>query len=144
MPCSPTHRPTPQNDPRFNRSAELRCLGGRGYGFDRFPRLDQRAGWRHGLRDATGQRIKYDRVYYIGEQDYYLPKDPPARGLECWVIATGSAGAFVYSFQQPGTYAYLSHNLIEALLLGVVSHVKVEGPWNNDLMEQVKKPSAVN
>ena len=30
---------------------------------------------RDGLKDGTGKPIKYDRAYYIGEQDYYLPKD---------------------------------------------------------------------
>jgi nitrite reductase (NO-forming) len=177
-----------------------------------------------GLKDGNGTSIKYDKAYYIGEQDYYVPKDEqgkykrfpnpiasfnddmqamrglipthvvfngrtgaltgdnamtskvgetvlfihsqanrqsyphligghadylwergnfsdaPARGLESWVIAAGSAGAFVYTFRQPGTYAYLSHNLIEAFLLGAVSHIKVDGKWNSDLMEQVKAP----
>lgn len=182
---------------------------------------------RGGLKDGTGKPIRYDRAYYIGEQDFYLPKDakgkfkryanpvaslgddlavmkglvpthvvfgekvgaltganamtakvgesvlfihsqanrpsyphligghgdyvwergnfsdPPARGIESWVIAAGSAGAFVYTFRQPGLYAYLTHNLIEALLLGAAAHIKVEGKWNNDLMEQVKKPSPI-
>ena len=35
------------------------------------------------------------------------------------------------------------HNLIEALMLGAVSHIKVEGEWDNDLMEQVKPPTAI-
>jgi len=180
---------------------------------------------RGGLKDGNGKPIRYDRAYYIGEQDYYIPKDsegkykryssptasfgddlqtmrglipshvvfngkvgaltgdnamtakvgetvlfihsqanrqsyphligghgdyvwergnfndPPARGLESWVIAAGSAGAFIYTFRQPGIYAYLSHNLIEAFMLGAVSHVKVDGKWNNDLMEQVREPS---
>ena len=149
---------------------------------------------RDGLKDGNGKRLKYDKAYYIGEQDYYLPKDengkykryksvtasladdlkvmrklipthvpfggtmgaltgdnamkakvgetvlfihsqanrpsyphligghgdyvwergnfadPPATGLESWVIAAGSAGAFIYTFKQPGTYVYLSHN----------------------------------
>jgi nitrite reductase (NO-forming) len=30
---------------------------------------------RDGLKDAKGNPITYDRAYYIGEQDYYLPKD---------------------------------------------------------------------
>ena len=177
-----------------------------------------------GLKDKKGDQLKYDRAYYIGEQDYYLPKDEkgkykrypdsvsslgddlmvmeklipthvvfgdrkgaltgenamkakvgetvlfvhsqanrqsfphligghgdyvwergnfsdtPATNLESWVIAAGSAGAFTYKFKQPGTYVYLSHNLIEAVLLGAISHVKVEGKWDNDLMEQVKAP----
>ena len=182
---------------------------------------------REGLKDAKGQSVIYDRAFYIGEQDYYLPKDtsgnykryrtplesfvddlkvmktlipshvvfngkvggligenaleskvgeslllihsqanrqsfphligghgdyvwergnlsdPPLTGLESWVIAAGSAGAAVYTFKQPGTYVYLSHNLIEAVLLGAVAQIKVNGKWNNDLMTQVKKPSLI-
>ncbi len=182
---------------------------------------------RDGIKDKNGKRLKYDRAYYIGEQDYYLPKDkdekykrypnsvdsfsddlqvmrglipthvafggiigaltednamyakvgetvlfvhsqanrqsyphligghgdyvwergnfanPPAEGLESWVIAAGSTGAFMYTFHQPGTYVYLSHNLIEAVMLGAISHIKVDGKWNNDLMEQVKPPSSI-
>ena len=30
---------------------------------------------RDGLKDADGKSVKYDRAYYIGEQDYYLPTD---------------------------------------------------------------------
>ncbi len=30
---------------------------------------------RDGLKDAGGKSIKYDRAYYIGEQDFYLPQD---------------------------------------------------------------------
>ena len=180
-----------------------------------------------GLKDKRGKPIEYDKAYYIGEQDYYLPKDEdgnykryqspvasfaddleamkkllpthipfggtvgaltgenamrakvgesvlfihsqanrqsyphligghgdyvwerggfdnaPQEGLESWVIAAGSAGAFIYTFRQPGLYVYLSHNLIEAVLFGAAAHVKVEGEWNNDLMEQVKPPSPV-
>lgn len=182
---------------------------------------------RDGIKDEHGKPLKYDRAYYIGEQDYYLPKDasgkykrypnpvaslgddikamrgltpthvafggtvgaltgdnamtakvgervlfihaqanrpsyphligghgdyvwergnladPPERGIESWVIAAGSAGAFMYKFRQPGTYVYLSHNLIEAFMLGAISHIKVDGEWNSDLMEQVKKPTAI-
>lgn len=182
---------------------------------------------RDGLKDGHGKSIHYDRAYYIGEQDYYLPKgrdgkyrrypnalssfsddmevmkglipthvvfngkvgaltqehamtakvgetvllihsqanrpsyphligghgdyvwergnfnDSPARDLESWIIAAGSAGAAVYTFRQPGTYVYLSHNLIEAVLLGAAAHIKVEGKWNNGLMEQVMKPSPI-
>jgi nitrite reductase (NO-forming) len=76
---------------------------------------------------------------YVWERGNFI--DPPARGIESWVIAAGSAGAFVYTFRQPGLYAYLTHNLNEAFLLGAAGHVMVEGKWNLDLMEQVKKPS---
>ncbi len=182
---------------------------------------------RDGIKDKNGKRLKYNRAYYIGEQDYYLPKDetgkykrypnavasladdqqvmrrlipthvpfggtvgaltganamkakvgetvlfihsqanrqsyphligghgdyvwergnfanPPDEGLESWIIAAGSAGAFMYTFRQPGTYVYLSHNLIEAIMLGAISHIKVDGKWNNGLMEQVKPPSPI-
>ena len=30
---------------------------------------------REGLRDQAGNPIRYDRAYYIGEQDYYIPRD---------------------------------------------------------------------
>jgi nitrite reductase (NO-forming) len=180
---------------------------------------------RDGLKDAAGNSVRYDRAYYIGEQDYYLPRDEngdwkdyefatddysdslevmrtlrpthvvfngargalteegaltakvgetvlfihaqanrdtrphligghgdlvwetgslqdaPATDLETWFIRGGSAGAMIYTFVQPGTYAYVNHNLIEAVLLGAVAHVKVEGDWDNSIMEQVLPPS---
>ena len=179
---------------------------------------------REGLKDENGNPVKYDKAYYIGEQDYYLPQDEdgnyirfnsplegfgktvelmkglipthevfngkvgaltgenaltanvgetvlfihsqanrqsnphligghgdlvwergsfndkPQTNLETWLIAAGSAGAMLYTFQQPGLYVYLNHNLIEAILLGAAAHVKVDGDWNNDLMEQTMKP----
>src|SRR5262245_54414504 len=30
---------------------------------------------RDGLRDGAGKPLKYDRVYYIGENDFYVPRD---------------------------------------------------------------------
>ena len=30
---------------------------------------------RDGLRDADGEQVTYDKAYYIGEQDFYIPKD---------------------------------------------------------------------
>jgi nitrite reductase (NO-forming) len=182
---------------------------------------------RDGLKDENGNPVKYDKAYYIGEQDYYLPQDKdgnyirfnsplegfgktielmkglipthevfngkvgaltgenaltanvgetvlfihsqanrqsnphligghgdlvwergsfndkPQTNLETWLIAAGSAGAMLYTFQQPGTYVYMNHNLIEAILLGAAAHVKVDGKWNNDLMEQVMKPTVI-
>ncbi|MCZ0812376.1 MAG: copper-containing nitrite reductase [Pseudomonadota bacterium] len=180
---------------------------------------------RDGLRDHEGRQVKYDRVYYIGENEYYIPKNadgsymrfadvgesygdtvdlmnglipshvvfngsvgaltgdnalkanqgekvlfvhsqanrdtrphligghgdlvwetgkfnnPPERDLETWFIRGGSAGAALYEFLQPGVYAYVNHNLIEAVNLGATGHVVVEGDWNNDLMEQVLAPT---
>ena len=181
---------------------------------------------KEGLKDKDGKPLKYDRAYYIGEQDFYLPKDEngkykrygspsesmaedkevmdklipthivfgerkgaytgenamtakvgetvmiyhsqanrqsyphligghgdyvwergnladmPAQNLETWVIAAGSAGAAMYTFKQPGVYVYLSHNLIEAVNLGALAQIKVDGKWNNELMEQTVAPRA--
>lgn len=182
---------------------------------------------RDGLRDEKGKQVTYDKAYFIGEQDFYIPKnangeykeyaspmegmadmlevmktltpshivfngsvgaltgknaltakvgekvlfihaqanrdtrphligghadlmwqggsfsDKPATNLETWFVAGGSAAAMMYQFKQPGTYAYVNHNLIEAVLLGAVAQIKVEGEWNNDLMQQVTRPSAI-
>lgn len=179
-----------------------------------------------GLKDAKGKPYTYDRAYYIGEQDFYLPKDDkgnfktygsPAEGMadmlkvatglipthvvfngavgaltgdnalkakvgekvlfihsqanrpsyphligghgdlywvggsfgdvpltnqETWFIPAGSAVAAAYEFKQPGLYVYLSHNLIEAVLLGAAAHMNVEGKWDDDLMHQVKAPKS--
>ncbi len=76
-----------------------------------------------------------DYVWQSGSFD-----DQPQTNLETWFIAGGSAGAALYTFQQPGLYVYLNHNLIDAVLKGAAAHVKVEGEWNNDLLEQIKKP----
>ena len=182
---------------------------------------------RNGLTDKDGKAIRYDRIYYVGEQDYYLAKDEdgeylkydsagedfadalevmatltpshivfngavgaltgenaltakvgetvivihsqanrdtrphligghgdhvwstgsfadaPQTGLETWFIAGGAAGAATYTFRQPGLYAYVNHNLIEALLKGAAAHFMVEGTWDDDLMLQVRKPSPI-
>ena len=173
---------------------------------------------RDGLKDEHGKPYTYDKAYYIGEQDFYLPKDAkgnfkeyaqPAAGMadmlevaqglipshvvfngsvgaitgdnalsanvgekvlfvhsqanrpsyphligghadlywvggsfsdtpltsqETWFVPAGSAVAAAYEFKQPGLYVYLSHNLIEAVLLGAALHMNVEGDWNHDLM----------
>ena len=180
-----------------------------------------------GIKDAQGKPFKYDRAYYVGEQDFYIPRDAdgnykkyetagedlaesldvmrtlipthevfngkvgaltgenamkakvgetvlfihaqavrdtrphligghgdlvweagsfndvPATNLETWLIRGGSAGAMAYTFRQPGVYAYVNHNLIEAVLLGATAHVVVEGDWNDDLMSQVQKPGPI-
>ena len=50
----------------------------------------------------------------------------------------------MYQFRQPGSYVYLNHNLIEAVLLGAAAQVKVDGgEWNKELMEQVAKPGLI-
>ena len=182
---------------------------------------------RDGLKDGQGNKLTYDRIYYIGEQDFYVPTDadgnfktyvsagdgysdmlevmktltpthevfngaagaltgenamtanvgetvliihsqanrdtrphligghgdyvwntgkfrnPPQVDLETWHIPGGCAGAALYTFLQPGIYAYVNHNLIEAVELGATAHFKVEGEWNDDLMTQVQAPSPI-
>jgi nitrite reductase (NO-forming) len=182
---------------------------------------------RDGLKDRAGQPLSYDRVYYIGENDFYVPRDakgkfksydspgegytdmvevmrklipthvvfngkvgaltgknamtakvgetvlivhsqanrdtrphligghgdyvwetgkfanPPQTDLETWFIRGGSAGAALYTFRQPGIYAYVTHNLIEAVELGATAHFKVEGTWSDDLMKQVRPPEPI-
>jgi nitrite reductase (NO-forming) len=66
--------------------------------------------------------------------------DAPQTGLETWFIRGGSSGAALYTFEQPGVYAYVNHNLIEAVLLGASAHFVVTGDWDNALMEQVVAP----
>ena len=182
---------------------------------------------RDGLKDPAGNPLRYDRAYYIGEQDYYIPRDdegnfkrypdasvsfaddleamaalipthilfngktgslqgngkltanvgekvlivhaqanrqsyphligghgdyvwerggfnnPPALGLETWVIAAGSAGASIHELRQPGTYVYLSHNLIEAFIYDAKAVLDVKGEWNDDLMQQLRPPGDI-
>jgi nitrite reductase (NO-forming) len=182
---------------------------------------------RDGLKDAAGKPLHYDRVYYIGENDFYIPRDekgkfksydsaaegypdmvevmrklapthvvfngsvgaltgkhaltaqvgetvliihsqanrdsrphligghgdyvweagkfanPPQTDLETWFIRGGSAGAALYTFREPGIYAYVTHNLIEAVELGATAHFKVEGKWNDDLMKQIRAPERI-
>lgn len=178
---------------------------------------------RDGLKDKDGNPLRYDSIAYIGEQDYYLPKDdngdyrtyssagedyadsleamrtlipthsvfngavgaltganalrakvgetvlmihnqanrdsrphligghgnyvwessftdPPLRDMETWFVRGGCAVAAMYTFEQPGVYAYVNHNLIEGVMLGATAHFVVDGEWDNALMEQVVAP----
>lgn len=180
---------------------------------------------REGLSDGHGKELTYDHIYYVGEQDFYVPRDaegnfkkyasvgeayddtlavmrtltpshivfngavgaltgdnalkakvgdrvlvvhsqanrdtrphligghgdyvwqtgkfhnPPDVDQETWFIPGGTAGAAYYTFQQPGIYAYVNHNLIEAFELGAAGHFAVTGDWNDDLMTSVTPPS---
>lgn len=182
---------------------------------------------REGLKDGAGKALHYDKIFYIGENDLYVPKDengkyktyetvgesyadttevmrkltpthvvfngsvgsltgknamtakvgetvlivhsqanrdtrphligghgdyvwetgkfnnPPEKDLETWFVRGGSAGAALYTFREPGIYAYVNHNLIEAVELGAAAHFKVEGKWNDDLMKQVTPPGPI-
>ncbi len=180
---------------------------------------------RDGLKDKDGNPLRYDSIAYIGEQDYYLPKDEngeykyyetagddyadsieamrtltpthcvfngavgaltgenalrakvgetvlmihnqanrdsrphligghgnyvweasftesPMQDMETWFVRGGCAVAAMYTFEQPGVYAYVNHNLIEGVLLGATAHFVVDGEWDNELMEQVVAPRA--
>ncbi|MCP4879505.1 MAG: nitrite reductase, copper-containing [Gammaproteobacteria bacterium] len=183
---------------------------------------------REGLSDGQGNAITYDRAYYVGETEFYVPQDEqgnfkryntimdtmndvlaamkaqnpshivfngsvgaltgknamtaavgesvlfihsqanrdtrphiigghgdyvwaagsfsdvPQRDLETWMVAGGSACAVIYKFLQPGLYAYVNHNLIEAIMKGAAAHIKVDGVWDDDLMTQVSQPAAIS
>ncbi len=30
---------------------------------------------RDGLHDGKGNKLSYDKIYYVGEQDFYVPRD---------------------------------------------------------------------
>jgi nitrite reductase (NO-forming) len=79
-----------------------------------------------------------DYVWETGKFD-----NPPEHDLETWFIRGGSAGAALYTFREPGIYAYVTHNLIEAVALGATAHFKVEGDWNDDLMKQIEPPHPI-
>lgn len=92
----------------------------------------------------TSQANRDTRIHLIGGHADLVWlggsfNDKPATNYETWPVAGGSAVAMIYQFRQPGTYAYLNHNLIEALAFGAVAQVKVEGKWDDDLMSQVSK-----
>ncbi len=87
------------------------------------------------------------RIHLIGgHADFFWHggsfKDKPFTDRETWPVFGGEAVAAVYTFKQPGIYAYVNHNLVEAFQLGAAGHVSVEGKWNNDLMKQVKAPTS--
>jgi len=182
---------------------------------------------RDGIKNGAGKLLNYDKIFYIGEQDFYIPRDEdgnfksyessgdaygdmlevmktltpthevfngavgaltgekalkanvgetvlfvhsqanrdtrphligghgdyvwntgkfrnaPQVDLETWHIPGGCAGAMIYTFLQPGIYAYVNHNLIEAVELGATAHVVVEGEWDDDLMTQVEPPTPI-
>ena len=88
------------------------------------------------------------RIHLIGGHgDLVWPggsfKNTPTVDRETWHVNGGEAVAAIYTFKQPGLYAYLNHDLIQAFMLGGAAHVMVEGKWNNDLMEQVSEPGPI-
>lgn len=93
-----------------------------------------------------GQANRDTRIHLIGgHADYFWHggsfDDVPMTNRETWPVFGGETVAAVYTFKQPGLYAYVNHNLIEAIQLGAAAHVNVEGKWDNNLMKQVKAPT---
>lgn len=90
------------------------------------------------------QSNRDSRPHLIGGHGDYVWETsfstPPLKDVETWFVRGGTAMAAMYTFQQPGVYAYVNHNLIEAVLLGATAHFVVEGEWDNALMEQVVAP----
>jgi len=90
------------------------------------------------------QANRDSRPHLIGGHGNYVWETsfstPPLTGVETWFVRGGTAMAAMYTFEQPGVYAYVNHNLIEATLLGAAAHFVVEGEWDNALMEQVVAP----
>src|SRR3954447_1913318 len=94
------------------------------------------------------QANRDSRPHLIGGHGDYVWEtgkfgNAPQVGLETWFIRGESAGAALYTFLEPGIYAYVTHNLIEAVELGATAHFKVDGKWNDDLMKQVKAPAEI-
>jgi nitrite reductase (NO-forming) len=104
------------------------------------------------LRSEVGKTVlmihnqcnRDSRPHLIGGHGNYVWEtsfsDPPLTGVETWFVRGGSAVAAMYTFEQPGVYAYVNHNLIEGVILGATAHFVVEGAWDNTLMEQVVAP----
>jgi nitrite reductase (NO-forming) len=88
------------------------------------------------------------RLHLVGGHGDYVWEtgkfsNPPEIDLETWLVRGGSAGAVLYTFRQPGIYAYVNHNMIEAFELGATAHFKVEGTWSDDLMTLVRAPEPI-
>ncbi|MBK5270526.1 MAG: nitrite reductase, copper-containing [Bacteroidia bacterium] len=69
--------------------------------------------------------------------------EKPTTNAQSWAVLGGSATAMLYQFREPGMYAYLDHNLINAFAFGAVAIVNVKGEWNDDLMKQISKPAEI-
>lgn len=110
----------------------------------------------HAMKAKVGETVliihssanRDTRPHLIGGHGDYVWEagkfaNPPEKNLETWFVRGGSAEAAMYTFLQPGTYAYLNHNLIEAFELGAVAQFAVDGQWNDNLMKQVLAPSPI-
>ncbi|NNE51534.1 MAG: nitrite reductase, copper-containing [Sulfitobacter sp.] len=106
----------------------------------------------HALKAEVGETVlmihnqanRDSRPHLIGGHGNYVWEssftDNPLQDMETWFVRGGCAVAAMYTFEQPGVYAYVNHNLIEGVMLGATAHFVVEGQWDNALMEQVVGP----
>ena len=96
----------------------------------------------------TSQANRDTRIHLIGGHADLVWSggsfnDAPVTNYESWPVVGGLAVAALYQFRQPGTYALLNYNLIEAFAFGAMAQIKVEGDWNDDLMKQIKHPEPI-
>lgn len=102
------------------------------------------------LRATVGEKILFihaqanmstDGHLIGGHADLFWPggsfANTPQVDLESWTVSAGDAIAMLYQFREPGTYAFVNHNLIKAVLFGAKAEVIVDGKWNSDLMSVV-------
>ncbi|MGF7231235.1 copper-containing nitrite reductase [Arachidicoccus sp.] len=96
----------------------------------------------------TSEANRDGRFHLIGgHADLFWPggkfDNKPYTDFETWAVPGGSAAAVLYRFREPGTYALLNHNLIEAFNYGAIAQVKVEGKWDSTYMKQIEKAGPI-
>lgn len=108
------------------------------------------------LRAKVGEKILFvhaqanmstDGHLIGGHADLFWPggsfANTPQVDLESWTVSAGDAIAMLYQFREPGTYAFVNHNLIKAVLFGAKAEVVVDGKWNSDLMSVVNSAGQI-
>lgn len=96
----------------------------------------------------SAQANRDTRLHLIGgHADLFWPggkfNNTPYTDFETWPIPGGSAAAALYQFREPGTYAFVNHNLIEAIAFGAIATIKAEGEWDPTLMKEISKASPI-
>ena len=94
----------------------------------------------------VGQFMAADRTLYELETELVAAYTPILRRPEVEVVLRQAGPLKVWvdgEVRQPGVYAYVNHNLIEAALLGATATFTVAGEWDNDLMTQVSAPAPI-
>ena len=96
----------------------------------------------------SAQANRDTRLHLIGgHADLFWPggkfNNTPYTDFETWHIPGGSAAAALYKFREPGTYAFVNHNLIEAIAFGAIATIKAEGEWDNTLMKEISKAGPI-